>query len=131
MVRTFAVTLFSLLFAAAAAAADRVQAGQWETTMILDTGKPMVTKYCITPGEARSMSGDEATLRRYLTESTATSTRGRCALKSVTLKDDQTTVAIVCGATEVVTTTTYAGDRYRSSSSDGAKVEGKRVGSCP
>ena len=131
MVRVFAVTLLSLFFVAAAAAADRVRAGEWETTMTLTSGKPMVTRYCITPGEARSMSADEATLRQYLTESTAKNTKGRCTLKSVTLKGDQTTVAIVCGATEVVTTTTYAGDRYESSSTNGAKVSGKRLGECP
>jgi hypothetical protein len=134
MARIVAVTavLPAILFAAvAAAAADRVQPGQWETTMILSSGKPMVTKYCITPGEARSMSGDEATLRKYLAESTSESTKGRCNLKSVTLKNDQIRVAIVCGAIEVVTTTTYGGDRYESSSSNGAKVEGKRLGACP
>lgn len=134
MRRIFAVTaiLLALLFSTAnAAAADRVRAGQWETTMTLSSGKPMVTKYCITPREARSMSGDEATLRQYLTESTAANTKGRCALKGVTLKDDQTIVTIACGSTEVVTSTTYAGDRYESSSSNGAKVEGRRLGDCP
>ena len=77
------------------------------------------------------MSGDEATLRKHLAASTAENTKGRCTLKSVTLKNDQTTVAIVCGATELITTTTYAGNRYKASTSNGAKVEGKRLGDCP
>ena len=120
-----------MLYSTSAAAADRVQAGQWETKMTIGSGKPMVTKYCITAAEARSMNGDEATLRKYLVESTAANTGGRCLVRSVTLKDDVTTVAIVCGKTEVVTSTSYHGDKYESSSSNGAKVAGKRLGACP
>ena len=134
MIRQGASTLFTavmLLVATNAAAADRVQAGEWETKMTIGTGKPIVTKYCITPDEARSMNGDEATLRKYLVESTAEKTGGRCLIRTVTLKDDVTTVAIVCGKTEVVTSTTYQGNRYESSSSNGAKVAGKRLGACP
>ncbi|HEV7239258.1 MAG TPA: DUF3617 family protein [Thermoanaerobaculia bacterium] len=135
MVRIFAITLFSsailLLGATNAAAADRVQAGQWETTMTLGTAKPMVTKYCITTREARLMSGDLATLRKYLEESTAANTKGRCAVKNVELNGNRTVVTLVCGKTEVVGTTTYHGDRYESSSSDGTTVAGKRLGNCP
>jgi hypothetical protein len=134
MIRTFTATLFSatlLLGAANAAAADRVQAGQWETTMTGGSAKPTVAQYCITPGEAHQMSGDLATLRKYLEESTATNTGGRCAVKNVELKGNQTVVTIACGRTEVVGTTTYYGDHYESSSSNGSTVVGKRVGDCP
>lgn len=134
MIRQGASTLFTavmLLVATNAAAADRVQAGEWETKMTIGTGKPIVTKYCITPDEARSMNGDEATLRKYLVESTAEKTGGRCLIRTVTLKDDVTTVAIACGKTEVVTSTKYQGNRYESSSSNGAKVTGRKLGACP
>jgi hypothetical protein len=77
------------------------------------------------------MNGDLATLRKYLTESTTTNTKGRCSVKSVDLKDDRTIVAIVCGKSEVVGTTTYHGDRYESTNSNGTTVVGKRLGACP
>jgi hypothetical protein len=123
-------TVVVLLLAVSASAADRVQAGQWQTTLT-SAGKPMVTKYCITAQEAKLMNGDLATLKKYLEESTATKTRGRCTVKSVSLTGNRTVVAIACGKTEVVGTTTYFGDHYESKSSDGTTVTGKRLGPCP
>lgn len=127
--KTFAVILLS--FATFAVhAADRVQAGQWETTLTMATGKPMVSKYCIGAAEAKAMNGDEAGLRKYLEESTASNTKGRCLVKSVKLEDVTATVALVCGKTEVSSTTSYFGDRYESKSSNGTTVAGKRLGNC-
>jgi len=134
MMKTLAMCLLSsaLLFCAAdASAADRVQAGQWETTLTGATPQPMVTKYCITAAEARAMNGDLATLRKYLEESTAANTKGRCAVKDVELDGNRTVVTMKCGKTEVVGTTTYHGDRYESTSSNGSTVTGRRLGACP
>jgi hypothetical protein len=131
MIRSIAVTAVALFLATSVAAADRVQEGQWETNLTMGTGTPMVTKYCITPADARSMNGDEATVRKYLEDSTATATKGACTVKSVKVDKNQTVVAIVCGKTEVVNTTKYFGDRYESKSSNGALVAGKRLGVCP
>ena len=119
------------LLALPASAADRVQPGQWQATFTVASAKPVVTKYCITPEEAKLMSGDLAALKKYLDESTATKTGGRCSVKSVTLTGDRTVVTIACGKTEVVGTTTYYGDRYESSGSDGSTIVGKRLGACP
>jgi hypothetical protein len=128
-------TLFSfaaLLFGAAnATAANRVQAGQWETTLTIKNVPPMVTKYCITPAEAELMNGDVAKLRKYVEDSTKTNTKGRCAVKNVELKGNVTIVTLVCGKSEVTSTTTYHGVRYDSTSSDGTTVTGKRLGACP
>jgi hypothetical protein len=135
MHKLIAVTLLSLsaflLSAANAVAANRVQAGQWQTTMTINGGQPMITKHCITPAEAALMNGDVAALRKYVTDSTAKNTKGRCTVKSVELKDNRTTVTIACGKTEVSSTTTYQGDHYQSSSSNGTKLTGKRLGACP
>lgn len=135
MSRMLAVVLFSLatlVAASNAGAADRVKAGWWETTLTMGSGKPMVTKYCITDSDARLMNGDLATLRKYLVESTAASTRGVCTVKNVELKGgNRTIVTLVCGKNEVTNTTTYYGDRYESTSSNATKVAGKRVGACP
>jgi hypothetical protein len=112
-------------------AADRVQAGRWEATMRTGSAKPIATQYCISALEARSMSGDLATLRKYVEESTKANTAGRCSVKAVALKDNRTTVTIACGKSEVTNTTTYHGDRFESTSSNGSTVAGKRLGACP
>ena len=134
MTKTFALFLFSfatlLPVANSAAAADRVQAGEWETKTTI-AGKPVVSKYCITAADARLMNGDEATLRRYVEQSTAEKTKGRCAVKSVVVTGNRTVVTIACGKTQVVGTTTYHGDHYESTSSNGVTLVGKRVGACP
>lgn len=114
-----------------AAAADRVQAGQWETTVTVGSGKPMISKYCITPSEAKFMNGDVAALKKYVEQSTAEKTRGRCAVKEVKLDGNRTIVTIVCGRTEVTATTAYHGDHYESTSSAGSTITGKRIGNCP
>ena len=128
MTRMLAVLL---LCATSVAAAERVQPGEWETTMTMGSTQPMVGKYCITAAEAKSMSGDLATLRTYLEESTRNNTDGRCSLKDVALTGNRTVVTIACGKTEVTNTTTYHGDRYESASSNGSSVAGKRLGACP
>jgi hypothetical protein len=133
MTRMSAVVLFSLatlLAASNAGAADRVKAGWWETTLTM-AGKPTVTKYCITDSDARLMNGDLATLRKYLVDSTAEKTRGRCTVKNVELKGNRTIATIACGKSEVTSTTTYYGDRYESTSSNGTTLAGKRIGTCP
>lgn len=135
MTRMFAVTLFSsaalLLGASSAVAADRVQAGEWENKMTMGSAQPMVAKQCITAADAKLMNGDLATLRKYLEQSTATNTKGKCTVKDVKLNGNRTIVTIACGKTEVVGTTTYHGDRYESTSSNGTTLVGKRLGACP
>jgi hypothetical protein len=133
--KTFAMSLLAaatFVFASAsAAAADRVHSGEWETKMTPPSGAPIVTKHCITDAEARLINGDAAALRKYVEDSTAKNTRGRCAVKKVDVNGNRTVVTIACGKLEVVGTTTYFGDRYESSSSNGTKLTGKRVGACP
>ena len=50
------------LTVAAARAADRVQPGQWETT-ISAGGQDRVMKSCVTAAEANTANGDEKTFR--------------------------------------------------------------------
>jgi hypothetical protein len=133
--KTLVVTLLvcaTLLFVRiAGASADRVQAGMWETKMTIGSAKPMVSKHCITASEATQMNGDAAALRKYVEQSTAAKTRGRCSVKSVKVEGNRTIVTIACGKTEVVGTTTYHGDHYESTSSNGTVMVGKRLGACP
>lgn len=119
-----------LIAATSARGAERVRAGQWETTMTAGAGKPTVTKYCIKAAEAKAMNGDLATLRKYLEDSTAENTGARCVVKHVELKGNRTVVTVACGEIQLVSTTTYHGDRYEASSSNGMKVTGRRIGAC-
>jgi hypothetical protein len=130
MIKCLAVILSSMI-AAHAVAAARVQAGEWETTMTLSSGKPLVSRYCITADEATAMSGDLATVRAYLVKATAEKTNGRCSVTNVELKGDQTAVTMLCGKKKSVGTTTYYGDRFSAKSSDGVAIAGKKVGACP
>lgn len=130
MKRKYLLAAVLLIGATSAVAAERVRAGEWQTTLKSGTGKPLVTKYCVTAREATAMNGNLAVLRKYLEESTAEKTNGRCAVKKVALNGNRTVVTMVCGKTEVVGTTTYFGDRYESTSSSGTTVVGKRLGKC-
>jgi len=125
------VVFIAVLVGVTAFAAVRVQPGQWQLTMTTGAGAPVVTTHCITPEEAASMNGDAATLRKYVEDSTAKNTRGRCSVKDVRVEGNRTIVTIACGKTEVVGTTTYHGDHYESTSSNGTKLAGKRIGACP
>jgi hypothetical protein len=132
MTRVSIAAVILLLSAGSASAADRVQAGQWETKMTMaGSTKPAVSTHCITAAEAKLMNGDVAALRKYVEDSTAKNTRGRCLVKSVTATGNRTVVTMACGKTEVVGTTTYHGDHYESTSSNGTSLTGRRVGACP
>lgn len=130
--RWMAALLFSTAIASAASGADRprVEAGEWETTLLVEGSKPAITRYCITAADAKAMSGDEAVLRQFLEQSTRMNTSGRCAVKSVKLDGDTSVVKMVCGRTEIATTTKFYGDRYEATSSTGSTVTGKRLGVC-
>lgn len=133
MTKKFAVALLAgaaLFHAAASFAADRVKAGNWEMRVTLPGAKSAVNTHCITADEARQINGDVATLRKYVETSTAEKLQGRCTVKSVVAKDNQTIVTIACGKTEVTSTTTYHGDHYEVSSSTGMTMTGKRIGDC-
>lgn len=123
--------VYLLLLPAVVAAAQRVQAGQWETTMQVGSGAPLKSKSCISSAEADAMNGDAATLRNYVEASTATNTAGRCAVTDAVVQGQRTVITMRCGKTEVVGTTDYQGDRYESSSSNGTTLSGTRVGDCP
>lgn len=112
-------------------AADRVHAGQWETTITVKSGSPVTAKTCITAEEASVMNGDTKTLRKYLEESTAKNTGGRCAIKDLEVSGNKITVTMACGKSETVSATTYHGDTWESSTTAGAKVKGRRLGACP
>jgi hypothetical protein len=121
--------VLSFLFAVCAvgaAAADRVHAGQWETT-IESGGRSHVMTSCVTPAEAQVMNGDEKTLKDAIEK--ATSATG-CKVMAVKASGNQVTVSSQCSVGANTGTTSYRGDSYDSENTNGTKVHAKRIGAC-
>jgi len=115
------------LTVAAARAADRVQAGQWETT-ISAGGRDRVMKSCVTAAEASVANGDEKIFRESVIK--AAQDAG-CTVKDVKVSGNQVTSDGTCGGMQATSTTTYHGDWYEQVSANGTKVRAKRIGACP
>ena len=115
------------LTVAAARAADRVQPGQWETT-ITAGARDRVLKSCVTAAEANAANGDEKMFRASVVK---TAEDAGCTVKDVKVSGNQVTSDATCGGMQATSTTTYHGDWYEQTSSNGTKVRAKRVGACP
>jgi hypothetical protein len=113
--------------AAGAAAADRVHAGEWETT-VESGGKSFSMKSCATPAQAAAMNGDDKMLRDGIEKAMAGS---GCTVTGVKASGSQVTVSSQCSIGANTGTTTYHGDSYESENTNGTKVHAKRIGACP
>ena len=113
--------------AAGAAAADRVHAGEWETT-VESGGKSFSMKSCATPAQAVAMNGDDRMLREGIEKAMAGS---GCTVTGVKASGSQVTVSSQCSIGANTGTTTYRGDSYESENTNGTKVHAKRIGACP
>jgi hypothetical protein len=110
-----------------ARAADRVQPGQWETT-ITAGGRDRVMKACVSAAEASVANGDEKTFRDSVVK---TAEAAGCTVKEVKVSGNQVISDSTCGGHQNTSTTTYHGDWYEQTSANGTKVHAKRVGACP
>ena len=108
-------------------AADRVQPGQWETT-ISAGGQDRVMKSCVTAAEASAANGDDKTFQASVVK---IAQDAGCTIKDVKVSGNQVTSDATCGGMQATSTTTYHGDWYEQVSSNGSKVHAKRVGPCP
>jgi hypothetical protein len=115
------------LMAAEALAADRVQPGQWETT-ISAGGQDRVMKNCITAAEASAANSDDQTFQASVVK---IAQDAGCTIKDVKVSGNQVTSDATCAGMHATSTTTYHGDWYEQVSSNGSKVRAKRVGPCP
>ena len=120
------ITMFALMIATARAA-DRVQAGQWETT-ISGGGRERVMMACVTAAEANAMNGDEKTFRAAVVKPAEDA---GCTVKDVKVSGNQVISDATCHGMQATSTTTYHGDWYEQVSSNGTKVRAKRIGACP
>jgi len=109
-----------------AVAADRVQAGQWETTLNM-AGRTMTRSICLTQSDADLINGDAKSIRTYADKVGAPA---GCKVTDVKINGNQVTVTSACANGENVGTTTYHGDAYETTNTNGAKAQSKRVGAC-
>ena len=113
------------LTVASAQAANRVDAGQWETTME-QGGHTRVMKTCVSAAEAAAANGDEKTFRESMLKAAAIP---GCTFDAK-VTGSQVVSNSVCHGMKVTSTTNYHGDSYEQVSSNGSKVHAKRIGAC-
>ena len=110
-----------------AAAADRVHAGQWQTTVNV-AGQSMSRSVCLSADDAALINGDAASIKAYAEKVGAPA---GCKVKDVKINGDQVQITSICASgKENVGSTTYHGDRYEATNTNGAKAESRRVGDC-
>ena len=113
-----------------AAAADRMQAGQWAGTTVVG-GKTFSSSSCMGKADVDAMNGDAASVLAYLQK---TIPPGICTLSDVHVSGNQVIYTSSCqggGATSATTvTTTYHGNSFESVDTKGTKSEAKLVGAC-
>jgi hypothetical protein len=118
------------LLALPAAAAERMQAGQWAGTTVTG-GKTFNTSNCMAQADVDAINGDAASVLAYLQKSIPAEI---CKLSDVHVSGDQIVYSSACqaGATTSATTvtTTYHGNSFESVDSKGTKTTAKLVGAC-
>jgi hypothetical protein len=121
-------------------AQDRVRAGLWEITLVQD-GTPSTSTYCITPQAAKGMSGDPATVQRYVEQAVSRENGGVCTVKNFKLQGNTISLIKACGsgpsAFTMTLVRTYHGDTAESEVVSKAgerelriKSKQRRVGVC-
>jgi hypothetical protein len=110
-----------------AQAADRVRAGQWDTTVDV-AGRTMTKSACMSQSDADAINGDVKSVKAYVEKVTAPA---GCKVTDVKINGNQVIVTSVCAAgKESVGTTTYHGDSFEAVNTNGAKAQAKWVGAC-
>ena len=102
-------------------------ARQWETT-ITAGARDRVLKSCVTAAEANLANGDEKTFQQSVVK---TAEDAGCTVRDVKVSGNQVISDATCGGHQNTSTTTYHGDWYEQTSSNGTTVRAKRVGACP
>jgi len=116
--------------ALSAQAADRVRAGQWVGTTIVD-GKTYPTSSCISQSDAAGIKGDATAVKAYLETIIPPEI---CRITDVKAEGTQVIYTASCGGgtkkTVKTVTTSYYGDRSEGTDTTGSKIEAKLVGAC-
>jgi len=124
--RSLSVLVF-IGIALSAQAADRVRAGQWVGTTIVD-GKTYPTSSCISQRDAAGINGDAQAVKAYLETIIPPEI---CKITDVKADGNQIVYTASCrGAASKTVTTSYHGDHSEGTDTTGSKIEAKLVGAC-
>lgn len=114
-------------------ATDRVQAGQWESTLTMN-GHNSTSSTCISQSDADGMNGDEKSMRAISEKKFAPE---HCRVNDVKVNGNQVKLTGACDGTHYVATTDYHGDSFVANTvyhGDGysidSTVRSKRIGEC-
>ena len=123
-----------LVFTAPLSAAERIQAGQWESVMTTN-GEAKTVKYCMNAAKAASFNGDSKAGRDYAEKENG----GRCAIKVFDLKGEKVSYVLVCGDRTIESNQTLRGDTSEGSTTttvagqapSTTTLKSRRLGNCP
>lgn len=128
-----AIALFGLMTmtATSALAGDRLVAGEYEITSVID-GKPTTSRYCATPEMAKGTNGDEASDREYVQNAAKT-----CKIETFTVAGNTIDYSMNCSGVTTKIHAVYHGDHFEGEMTrerDGktfiTHTTAKRVGEC-
>ena len=110
--------------AGSAYAADRVRAGQWETTATM-MGRTATSLGCLSGPDAAGLNGNVASIRTVEEKRNM----GTCKVTNVTINANQVAITSVCAGAESVGTTTYhGGDAFETVNTNGLEARAKWLG---
>ncbi len=135
---TIAAALLCLMLATVTVlhAADRMRAGNWETTVTAAEGQTSKRNACLNAHDAAMSNGSPEVIRAETEKAMAKT--GACKLKDFNLDDKSKTETMVCGADTIHNETTFhGGDSFETTTTHtgagGVKVahfKGRRTGEC-
>ena len=130
------LTRIALVLAVSLHAEDRMRTGLWEITNThsgASTGT--TTKSCFTRAMVELANSSAASMREATEK--AASKRAGCTVKDFKLDKSSITMTMVCGATVIVTASTYHGDSFETVNTinEGGvatvgRIKGRLVGPC-
>jgi hypothetical protein len=106
--------------------ADRVRAGQWETTLTI-AGRTVTKVACVSELDAAAMNGDVASVRAFVDKNNV---KTGCKTTDLDVNGNQIMVRSLCSGKENIGTTTYKGETLDTANTNGAKAHARWVGVC-
>ena len=132
--RSLRSTFLGVVLAGAAAhAADRLHAGNWEYSLVTE-GETRKLTSCVTADQAAEFNADSKTGRAAAEKKAGT----RCTVKSYEANGETVSYTLVCGDRTITDVTHYRGETSEGEKTTTAagkvtvtRVTAKRLGPCP
>jgi hypothetical protein len=127
----FSAAILSFAAAPMSHAADRVNAGEWETTMTMN-GQSHTTKSCKTEAQAKEANRNAQEMR----EAAAKDRKTGCSLDDIRVEGNLVSYTLACGDSLTQVKATYHdGNSWESVMTNNKRgtttAKGRRLGACP